>query len=82
VHRVFARDEFLSGVQGFASDLAARAPLALAAAKRAIYEGSETSLEQGLAIEQREFARCMASEDAANAMRSYLAGKRWEWKGR
>jgi enoyl-CoA hydratase len=82
VHRVFTRDEFLGGVQGFASDLAARAPIALAAAKRAIYEGSEASLEQGLAIEQREFARCMASEDAANAMRSYLAGKRWEWKGR
>jgi enoyl-CoA hydratase len=82
VHRVFARDEFLNGVQGFASDLAARAPIALAAAKRAIYEGSETSLEQGLTIEQREFARCMASEDAANAMRSYLAGKRWVWKGR
>ena len=65
VHRVYARDEFADSVHAFAQDLAARAPIALAAAKRAIYEGAELSLEQGLAVEQREFARCMASEDAA-----------------
>lgn len=82
VHRVFPRNEFAQSVDAFAVDLAARAPIALAAAKRAIYEGADVAIEAGLAIEQREFARCMASEDAATAMRSFLAGKRWEWKGR
>jgi enoyl-CoA hydratase len=82
VHRVFARDEFANAVDAFAGDLATRSPIALAAAKRAIYEGAELPLEAALAVEQCEFARCMASEDAAVAMRSLLNGKPWEWKGR
>jgi enoyl-CoA hydratase len=82
VHRVFAPASFDGGVRDFAANLASRAPVALAAAKRAIYEGSELPLEAGLAVEQREFGRTMASEDAATAMRSFLDGKPWTWKGR
>jgi len=82
VHRVFDENGFAGSVSAFAADLAGRAPIALAAAKRAIYQGVEGPLEAGLLIEQREFARCMASEDAATAMRSWLSGKLWEWKGR
>jgi len=69
-------------VAEFARGLAGRSPVALAAAKRAIYEGAELPLEAALAVEQREFDRCMASEDAARAMRSWLDGKAWEWRGR
>lgn len=82
VHRVFPDYSFSSEVASFARDLAQRAPIALAAAKRAIYVGSEVGLEEGLAIEQHEFGRCMASEDAATAMRSFLDGKAWTWQGR
>ncbi len=82
LHRVFAPASFEGGVRDFAANLASRAPIALAAAKRAIYEGSELPLEAGLAVEQREFGRTMASEDAATAMRSFLDGKPWTWKGR
>jgi enoyl-CoA hydratase/carnithine racemase len=82
VHRVFAPASFEAGVHEFAANLASRAPIALAAAKRAIYEGSELPLEAALAVEQREFGRTMASEDAATAMRSFLDGKPWTWKGR
>jgi enoyl-CoA hydratase len=82
IHRAFPRDSFAEDVRAFAETLAARAPIALAAAKRAIYEGSELPLEDGLAVEQREFDRTMASEDAAGAMRNLLAGKPWEWLGR
>ncbi len=82
VHRVFDATHFNESVEAFAVDLAARAPVALAAAKRAIYEGSELPLVDGLLVEQREFDRCMASYDAANAMRSWLDGKPWQWQGR
>ena len=82
VHRVFPPASFDAEVTAFADDLANRAPIALAAAKRAIYEGSELPLEAALAVEQREFARTMASEDAATAMKNLLAGKPWEWTGR
>ncbi len=82
VHRVFDTATFRQSVDAFATDLAARAPIALAAAKRAIYEGAELPLSDALLIEQREFDRCMASQDAATAMRSWLEGKPWQWQGR
>jgi enoyl-CoA hydratase/carnithine racemase len=83
VHRVFDAATFTQSVNAFATDLASRAPIALAAAKRAIYEGSELPLVDGLLVEQREFDRCMASRDAATAMRNLLNGKPLgEWQGR
>ncbi len=83
VHRVFDAATFAQSVDAFATDLASRAPIALAAAKRAIYEGSEMPLLDGLLVEQREFDRCMASRDAATAMRNLLNGKPLgQWQGR
>jgi enoyl-CoA hydratase/carnithine racemase len=82
VHRVYALDAFDAEVAAFAGDLAARAPVALRAARRAIREGADVPLEEGLAIEQREFDRTMASEDAAGAMRAWLNGESWTWTGR
>jgi len=82
VHRVYDKNAFRPSVEAFAAELASRAPIALAAAKRAIYEGSELPLVDALFVEQREFDRCMASQDAATAMRSWLDGKPWQWQGR
>ena len=83
VHRVFEAATFMQSVDAFAADLASRAPIALAAAKRAIYEGSELPLVDGLLVEQREFDRSMASHDAATAMRNLLNGKPLgQWQGR
>jgi enoyl-CoA hydratase len=81
VHRVFPAERFTAEVRAFAADLAGRAPLALAAAKRAIHRGLELSLEEGLAVEQQEFERTLRSRDAATAMRAWLRGERFEWKG-
>jgi enoyl-CoA hydratase len=82
VHRVFDAATFRAEVAAFARNLAGRAPIALAAAKRAIHAGAELPLEDALALEQCEFDRCTRSEDAAVAMRSFLEGKPWRWKGR
>ena len=82
VHRVYGQEAFAAEVAAFAEGLAARAPLALRAARRAIREGADEPLEAGLAIEQREFERTMASEDAAGAMRAWLNGETWTWTGR
>ena len=81
VHRVYEPPVFREEVQAFAQTLAARAPIALAAAKRAIRSGAERPLAEGLALEQEQFERCMRSRDAAGAMRAWLRGERWEWRG-
>ena len=81
VHRVFPADQFREEVDAFTTDLASRAPIALAAAKEAIQDGQSLELEDGLALEQRCFDRTMRSKDAAGAMRAWLSGEPWEWTG-
>jgi len=81
VHRVFPVENFLAHATGFAEALARRAPVALAAAKEAIRFGAEAPLEEGLAIERRAFLRTMQTADARHAMRAYLRGERYEFKG-
>ncbi len=82
VHALIPEPEFEAQVLGYAENLASRSPIGLAAAKEAIYRGADGDLESGLLIEQTMFRRCMASEDAAVAMRSMLTGKTWQWRGR
>lgn len=81
-HRVFPASNYAAEVRAFAADLAERAPVALAAAKRAIVRGAERPLEEGLLLEQDEFDLTMRSEDAAGAMRAWLRGESWRWRGR
>jgi enoyl-CoA hydratase len=84
VHRIYPPDCFRKEVEAFAADIASRAPIALAAAKHAIQQGSRMPLDESLLLEQRCFGRTMRSKDAAGAMRAYLGGggaTRYEWKG-
>lgn len=82
VHGVHPAADLEAAALDYARILADRAPVALAAAKEAIYRGAEVSLEAGLSIEQTLFARCMGTRDAAVAMRSVLTGEDWQWEGR
>ena len=82
VHKLLPEASFEAEALAYATVLAARSPIALAAAKEAIYRGADVGLADGLLLEQELFARCMASEDAAGAMRSALNGKKWRWRGR
>jgi enoyl-CoA hydratase len=81
LHRLFAAGEFDDEVHKFAANLAARAPLALRAAKRVIREGAALELEQALHVEQQQFERVLHSEDARGAMRAWLEREPYTWKG-
>ncbi len=81
VHRLFAPALFATRVAGFAGALAQRAPIALAAAKEAVRRGVELTLDEGIAVERRAFARTMRSADARGAMQAYLRGEVYEFKG-
>jgi enoyl-CoA hydratase/carnithine racemase len=50
----------------------AAGPASLALAKRAIEDGSEQSLDQGLRLETQLFADCFATEDAATGIASFI----------
>ena len=73
------RDE----VSTFAQTLARRAPKALANSKRAIREGVDLPLKEGLRRESELFGELMRTEDAAKALRAAFEGKPLpEFKGR
>jgi enoyl-CoA hydratase/carnithine racemase len=81
VHRVYDAASFESEVASFIANLASRAPIALAQAKRAIRGGVALPLREGLLLEQEAFGRTLASADARGAMRAYLKGQPYEFKG-
>jgi enoyl-CoA hydratase len=53
--------------------MAQLAPLAVAMAKRALYEGFDTHLQAGLRIEDSAFLETMMSDDGLAALKAYLA---------
>lgn len=57
----------------FARALAAQPPLAVARIIRCIYESTNMSLEDGLALESELFRELIKSDDALNLMRAYVA---------
>jgi enoyl-CoA hydratase/carnithine racemase len=65
-------DEVYPTAVAMARKFAAGPPLALAAAKRAIDDGLDLSLAEGLAVESRLFAQLFDTEDQKTGMRSFL----------
>ncbi|MCU0283828.1 MAG: enoyl-CoA hydratase/isomerase family protein [Candidatus Nanopelagicales bacterium] len=73
VDRVVDDAEVHATAFALAAQLAAGAPLALAAAKRAINLGLEVDLATGCQIERLEFAGLFATDDRGIGMASFLA---------
>jgi enoyl-CoA hydratase/carnithine racemase len=65
-------DEVYTTCVAMARKFAAGPPLALAAAKRAIDEGLELPIDEGLALESRLFAEMFGTEDQKIGMTSFL----------
>ena len=65
-------DEVYATATAMARKFAAGPPLALAAAKRAIDEGLDGPIADGLALESRLFAELFGTEDQKTGMRSFL----------
>ncbi|MFN2146759.1 MAG: enoyl-CoA hydratase-related protein [Anaerolineales bacterium] len=82
VNRVVPVERFLEEALGLATEIAARAPLALRIGKEMINQAFETSLQQGIADERRSFYFLFSSEDQKEGMRAFSAKRAPEWKGR
>jgi enoyl-CoA hydratase len=74
VNRVLAPETLLDEAVAAAARLARRPRVAVAAAKRAIYEGGSATLRHGLHIEAANFMTTMSSSAAARGMRAYVDG--------
>ena len=82
VNRVVEPAQLHATAQGLAEQLASRAPLAVAAIKRALVGGLYQPLEQGLAEELVQFDRVFRSQDALEGISAFLQKRTAEWSGR
>ncbi len=82
VNRVVEPDELVPAVQALAARLARNGPLALAAIKRTALETSGVSLAEAFAIEARNSAPVMRSEDAREGPRAFAEKRAPLYRGR
>jgi enoyl-CoA hydratase len=81
VSRVVPPAELLPAAQELAQKLAAQAPLAIAAIKRAVHKGLDRPIEAALEAERKEFAEIRFTDDAIEGITAFLEKRKPEFKG-
>jgi enoyl-CoA hydratase len=82
VNRVVPKGEHLNEAIKLAKMIAERPPIAVRQAKDAVLAAFETSLEEGLEIESKNFFLLFATEDMREGMRAFIEKRQPEFKGK
>ena len=82
VNRIVPVEQYLEKALKLAEEIAARAPLAVRAAKNSINQTYEQSLSDGLYKERQEFYNLFATEDQKEGMRAFIEKRPPVWKGK
>lgn len=81
VERVVAQDELLPAAKKLAGTIAQKAPLAIAACKRAINNGAHLPIADALELEALEFGTLVNTNDFKEGTSAFLEKRKAEWKG-
>jgi enoyl-CoA hydratase len=82
VNAVVAPDALMARVRAVAETITTRAPLAVAAAKRAARDGADLSLASGLELERRLFSGLFSTADQKEGMRAFIEKRPPAWSGK
>ena len=82
VNRVVPLELYLEEAFRLAADIARLSPIAVRLAKEAVLRSFETSLEQGLQFERKNFYLAFASDDQTEGMQAFLEKRNPDFKGR
>jgi enoyl-CoA hydratase len=82
VNRVVPKGEHLTEAIKLARTVAAQAPIAVRLGKEAVNAAFETTLNQGLEIERKNFFLLFATEDMREGMQAFIEKRKAEFKGR
>jgi enoyl-CoA hydratase len=81
INRVVPVERYLDEALQLASEIAARAPLAVRLGKEAVNHAFESFLNDGLADERRAFYMLFASQDQKEGMKAFVEKRKATWKG-
>ncbi|HKP47932.1 MAG TPA: enoyl-CoA hydratase-related protein [Pyrinomonadaceae bacterium] len=81
VNQVVQASELLATAESLAAQIAELAPLAIRACLRAVVDGSQLPLEQGLALEAKLFSSLFATEDMREGTRAFLEKRKPNFRG-
>lgn len=82
VNYVLPLETYLDEALKLAAALAARAPIAIKAAKAAVNQAYERSLEDGLDFERQAFYALFDTADQKEGMSAFLEKRKAEWQGK
>jgi enoyl-CoA hydratase len=82
VQKVVPLADLMTEAKRIANVIATKAPLAIAACKRAINNGAHLSLDDALEVEALEFGALVNTEDIKEGTGAFLEKRKPEWKGR
>ncbi len=82
VSQVVDGAELVATALALADRLAAKAPLAVAATKRAVLEGMPLPIAGALDVERREFSQLFETADAREGVTAFLEKRAAVWTGR
>lgn len=81
VNRVAKEGELAAAARELAAAIAANGPVAVRAAKRAVDEGSELPLEEGLAVEAACYELTLPTQDRLEALAAFSEKRKPEYRG-
>ncbi len=81
VEKVVPLAELLNEAKRIGNAIAAKAPLAITATKRAINNGAHLSIDDALELEALEFGTLVNTEDFKEGTSAFLAKRKPAWKG-
>ena len=76
VNAIYPAEELMAAAEKLAGQIAANAPVAVRACKKAINEGLEQPMEEAVVTEEKLFGSCFATEDQKTGMQAFLEKKK------
>ncbi|HEY3313717.1 MAG TPA: enoyl-CoA hydratase-related protein [Bacillota bacterium] len=82
VNKVVPDSELLTTAKNVGRMLATKAPIAMAAIKKAVFQGLDASIEEGLDVEFNGSVECFKSEDGVEGITAFLQKRKPQFKGK
>ena len=81
VSEVYSPEDLMTSTLKLAKSISFKAPLAVSAAKKSLYEGIQTDLESGLQIEAEGFKEVFKTKDHDEGISAFMEKRRADFKG-